>query len=104
MQALKKYLSLFLLLLFLFPLAEKELHALEHADEEHCTASDKHFHELEHNCHVCDFTLAKTDASPEAEFSFLVFSRNFVFRPFIQSVSSPSAFAYLPSRAPPASL
>ncbi|OFY86496.1 MAG: hypothetical protein A3F72_15025 [Bacteroidetes bacterium RIFCSPLOWO2_12_FULL_35_15] len=56
MQKLKNILSVFILLVFLFPLAEKGIHDFSHINETHCISSDKHFHSPEHHCEICDFT------------------------------------------------
>lgn len=45
-----------MLLLFLFPLAEKGIHDFSHINDTHCISSDKHFHSPEHHCEICDFT------------------------------------------------
>ncbi|HPD52946.1 MAG TPA: hypothetical protein PLI08_03310 [Bacteroidia bacterium] len=61
----RSVLSVFFLLVFLYPLAEKTLHELSHAGDVHCnTVSQYHLHQEEHHCEVCDFTLTGT-----AEFS-----------------------------------
>ncbi len=54
-QKLKSSLSFCLLLIFLFPFVEKELHHFSHFIEVHCTITDKHFDPLEHHCTICDF-------------------------------------------------
>jgi hypothetical protein len=56
MQKLKNLLSIFTLLIFLFPLAEKGVHDYSHINDTHCISSDKHFHSEEHHCEICDFT------------------------------------------------
>ena len=53
--ALKKICSLLLLMGLMAPVVEKSIHSWEHRNDVHCTSSDKHFHELEHNCAVCDY-------------------------------------------------
>ncbi|MDQ3047639.1 MAG: hypothetical protein M3R27_08840 [Bacteroidota bacterium] len=101
MQSIKKYSSILLLFLFLFPLVEKEHHAHEHADEEHCNASDKHFHEMEHNCSICDFTLQKTEEFNEAEFTFVDSYGTLTYTPFFVSENPSFTLYHLPTRAPP---
>jgi hypothetical protein len=100
-QQLKKYLSLFFLSLFLFPMVEMQVHAFEHKDDLHCTSADKHFHPLEHNCSICDYTSTDSNSSTENNFSTLIFSSTFNFIPFIESVNIPDTFCDLPARAPP---
>ncbi|NNM94027.1 MAG: hypothetical protein HKL88_01020 [Bacteroidia bacterium] len=70
----KKYCSLFLLSIFLFATAEKGVHDILHLGDSHChSLSEKHYHNLEHHCYVCDFcfsffegdfTSLKTPAAP----------------------------------------
>ncbi|MGQ0827798.1 MAG: hypothetical protein ACT4ON_05335 [Bacteroidota bacterium] len=103
MKHIKKYLSLFCLILFLFPLVEKNVHAFEHYDEVHCNSTDKHFHELEHTCSLCDFTITES-YSAESDYQLIISAKQFLFHPFIESVNTPHAFQDLPARAPPVSL
>lgn len=100
-KQLKKYLSFFFLFLLLFPLAEKGVHAFEHHDEVHCTITDKHFHELEQECSICDFTIIDSNGIPNTDVKFISVSQSNTFQEFIQSVKIPFAYSNLPSRAPP---
>lgn len=100
-QQSKKYFSIFFLFLFLFPLAEKEIHALEHKADIHCGATDKHFHSVEHNCSICDFTNTTTTSAPETSSQFIISFQQFSFLPFIESITTANAFHHLPARAPP---
>lgn len=60
---IRSFLAIFALMLFLFPLAEKEMHALDHHDDEHCAEHElMHLHEKDHVCFICDFTFEKSDA------------------------------------------
>ncbi|MGZ4053703.1 MAG: hypothetical protein ACXVPY_08135 [Bacteroidia bacterium] len=97
----KKYVSIFFLFLFLFPTIEKQVHAFEHSADSHCTATDKHFHTLEHSCSICDFTITDSNQAPETEIQFIISANHFSYHPFIESVNIPDAFQNLPSRAPP---
>ncbi len=99
---IRQLLSCFLLLLFLFPLAEKEFHALEHGGDEHCAEHElMHLHEKEHDCTICDYTFEKT-----AEFSFVSFQIHFttfftspiVYRSYLAS----KEFSFYSHRGPPA--
>lgn len=100
-KQLKKYLPFIFLFLLLFPIAEKALHALEHRSNRHCTITDKHFHQQEHSCSICDFTVTDSNGLPETDIAFINSSQEFLFQPFTQSVNIPFAFSNLPSRAPP---
>jgi hypothetical protein len=100
-ETFKKYCSIIFLFLFLFPLVEKEIHAIEHADDVHCSASDKHFHELEHSCSICDYTFSSS-ADLISPLCFAVDNgKSFVFNPFIVEHVSIEFNYLLPSRAPP---
>jgi hypothetical protein len=95
------YLSFFFLLLFLFPQAEKQIHAFQHKNDTHCSTTDKHFHNPEHNCSICDFTATDSNAISENDFSFTISGSQFLYEPFIENVNSVKTFHHLPSRAPP---
>lgn len=97
----KKYISLFFLFLLIFPLAEKVIHSHEHLQDVHCNAIEKHFHEQEHECSICDFTITESNSLPSNEIRFVVSSQSFSFNEFLQSVNISHAYSNLPSRAPP---
>ncbi len=97
----KKYLSIFLLFLFLFPIVETEVHAYKHSFDKHCVSTDKHFHPLEHHCSICDFTITNSSIPPSNNYLGLISSSVYFYNPFIESVNKPTAFQDLPSRAPP---
>ena len=78
------------------------MHAFEHYDEVHCQATDKHFHESEHSCSICDFTITESYLV-EGDYQFIISAKQFLFYPFIENVNTPHAFQYLPARAPPVS-
>jgi len=97
----KKYYSLFFLFLLLFPMVEKQVHAFEHRDDIHCSATDKHFHALEHNCAVCDYTSTDSNSSADHQLTFYIATIAFRYSSFSEEVHIPDAFQDLPSRAPP---
>lgn len=98
---LKRYQALFLLFLLFFPIVEKAIHSFEHHDELHCTITDKHFHEQEHDCNICDFTITDSNGIPYNDVSFVIATQNISYKIFIQGLSIPFAYSNLPSRAPP---
>ncbi len=98
---IKKYLAVLFLFLLLFPLTEKALHAFEHHDDIHCSITDKHFHEQEHECSICDFTITDSNGIPCTDVSFVISSQKFSYTEFISGLSIPYAYSNLPSRAPP---
>lgn len=53
---LRLFFTYFTLLLFLFPMIEKGIHAFEHEEEEHCAEYEEtHLHEKHHECILCDY-------------------------------------------------
>jgi hypothetical protein len=100
-KELQKYLSLLLLVLFLFPMLEKQRHAFEHVADKHCTANEKHFHEEEHHCSICDFTITDSTTSTSAYRLQTLSIQQASFSVLPQSIYFPDAFQSLPSRAPP---
>ncbi len=63
----RKYISLISLFVFLIPFGVNAIHSIGHADEFHCTEkSDKHFHEKEHHCSVCDYIQVLADELAES--------------------------------------
>ncbi len=100
-QHIKKYFSILFLVLFLFPMVEKQVHAFQHSSDLHCTNADKHFHQVEHSCSICDFTYTESNASTENNFSFLIHTTTFNYISFFESIHTVNAFKHLPCRAPP---
>lgn len=100
-QQLKKYGSLFLLLLFLFPLVEKQVHILDHLNDTRCVATDKHFHEMEHACPICEFTVTDSCIVPTVQLTVILSEQTYFFKVATENIHTPEAFQDLPSRAPP---
>jgi hypothetical protein len=100
-QQVKKYLSLFLIVLFLFPQVEKAVHDIQHSKDSHCASANKHFHSLEHSCSICDFTSSNSSSTPDTDYQFILCVQRFSFEPFIESNIIQNAFNNLPARAPP---
>jgi hypothetical protein len=100
-KKINKYFSVFFLILFLFSLVEKQAHAFQHQNDSHCLATDKHFHNVEHNCSICDFTSTDSNTSTENDFTFIISSSEFSYNAFQQNTNSLKSFHHLPSRAPP---
>jgi hypothetical protein len=82
-------------------MVEKQLHSFDHRNDIHCSATDKHFHVLEHNCSICDFTVTSSDKAPESFIQFLIAATPFYFQALTESINISNAFKHLPSRAPP---
>ena len=84
-------------------MVEKEMHAFKHADDFHCTAENKHFHNLEHNCGICDFNFCSSEGSTQIETSYTLFSLSFSYTPSINSIYELNTIDHSGSRAPPIS-
>jgi hypothetical protein len=97
----KKYISLAILLLFLFPMVEKQIHAFEHSADKHCTANEKHFHELEHHCDVCVFTMGDSSLETGADYHFINSSEQYTYTISTERVYLTRIYNNLPARAPP---
>ena len=100
-----KYLSVLVLLGFLFPMVQKGLHDLEHAGDVHCAVGgEKHFHAQEHVCYLCDHTVPVSSAlvqyNIECDFSFLPF----YYSGFNSQHYFNDAVCLLPQRGPPFSV
>lgn len=94
--------SLFLLFLFLAPQVQKGLHDFEHRNEVHCDAtSEVHFHQLEHVCDFCDFSLVI--GSGETFFASDTFQdvMCFIHEPEYFHFFTHFLWNAIPSRAPP---
>ena len=97
----KSILSAFLLLLFIFPLVEKEVHTLRHVEAFHCKATDKHFHEIQHACAICDFIVPVTTAPSKPDHDLNVYTSSSLIL-FYSETKVVSVTEYFPSlRAPP---
>ena len=98
---LQSFFSAFVLALFLFPLVEKEVHAFQHADAFHCKATDKHFHEQEHSCPICDFIVPVGTAPSRAVYNFEVYASSSIVLPFSETKIFSSSKYFVSLRAPP---
>jgi hypothetical protein len=91
---------LFLLSVFIFPIAVKSLHF--HENEFHCNAkNEKHFHNEHENCSICDyefsiFTLATNNIHTQKNEIYVNNKIPYILFPFIKKIY----LSYL-LRAPP---
>ena len=66
----KNIIAAFLLFIFLLPTTEQVLHSWQHRNDLHChVKGEKHFHEQEHHCSLCDFS-STSSANISQHFSF----------------------------------
>lgn|GEM_PF-699859 len=99
--SIRKYLSLFLLSIFLFAYTEKSVHDVLHADDVHChSITEKHFHNIEHHCAICDFEFPFFDKAHVQQLSFTHSFTSSIFLATEQNIAL-SEISSLPSRAPP---
>ena len=98
----KKHLYLFLLCLFLFPFVEKGLHDFSHRNDFSCSVkTEKHIHNEEHNCFICDFNIpAATEPTPHSDGFFLTVT-SFNYSSFSQHLILPKADYKFSPRSPP---
>jgi hypothetical protein len=102
MQTSKAYISLFLLFLFLFPQLEKGIHDWHHGNDNHCkTKQEYHFHEEEHSCSLCDYSIPLIKNSIIEQFNIITR----VYTPYNFTYTEHFTFSdtgtLLPPRAPP---
>lgn len=100
-KVFQKYCSLFVVFLILFPMVEKQVHAFEHLNEKHCTANEKHFHEQEHHCTVCDFTLTNAVGVDASAYQYVSSFKEIPYSLFIESTITVGTYIDIPARAPP---
>ena len=82
-------------------MVEKEVHTFKHAKDSHCTSENKHFHSLEHNCGICDFTFCPPYGSAYVNPSYSLFSFSFSYIPSINCIYELNTIDNSGSRAPP---
>lgn len=102
MKIIKKYFSLFFLLLFLFPQVEKGIHDFTHGTGSHCKELSLHFCEKEHSCTLCDYQITPAIKSiVPFSTSFPIVEKEITFIIPITIFLSQELKYNLPSRAPP---
>ena len=94
--------GVFLLLLFLFPQAQKGWHDFEHRHDTHCYATAEiHLHQLEHVCEICDISIAVGIKSSFVNYDIVLNSIQFSFSDGVVKSFPASFWQSLPPRAPP---
>jgi hypothetical protein len=102
-NTINRFASFLVLLLFLFPLVETELHAISHWNDKHCLETGLHFHQEEHHCTLCDFVLPLGNSQLISDIGFKKYLSDSTFLPSL----IPAAVLHAPEyyfslRAPPA--
>ncbi len=100
-NTLKIFYSLALLIAFLLPQIEQQVHAFEHLNDSHCSSTDNHFHEQEHSCDICDYTFPSHFTSISSDFSIKNTISDFDYQFTFYSKFSNKNINQLPARAPP---
>ena len=101
-QLYKRYFSVFLLFLFLLPQIEKGIHDWHHRKDTHCSVKNEtHFHEQEHSCTICDYTIPAVNEPADTYYSFLLSVRSICYSFYSESFSISETHYQLPPRAPP---
>ena len=97
----KKYLSVFFLILFLLPIIGKGIHTHHYVGESHFSTSEKQFYSHEDHCFICDYT--SFDCKSLATINYLNPTpvTYFLYSPFIEDIYFQNAFLHLSLRAPP---
>jgi hypothetical protein len=100
--SLKKFLSIFTIVVFLSPFVIEQVHAFEHLEDKHCTDTETHYCTPEHHCKLCDFVQLTSD-SHDSEIQIkaeLVLTANDIY--FYQAVSFEHPKFNYSLRGPPA--
>lgn len=72
---LRKFIALFILTVFVFPLIAEQAHNLHHRNDTHCSERNTvHFHETEHHCFICDYIPVNSNKPTEQYYLSLTFS------------------------------
>jgi len=65
----RQILSFIVLLIFVFPFIQKEIHSLAHAQDFHCTTkTERHYHKEQHFCLVCEYNILLGETSEDHVF------------------------------------
>jgi len=86
---LRKYLAYLVFFAFLYQFAEKGIHVFEHVEETHCAEHwEKHFHDKEHDCFICDLDLV-------SQYAFVHFGENYKFNTVLANTISEQQIEFL---------
>lgn len=100
-QSFRRYFSLFLLSIFLFAYTEITVHSIEHSGDEHChVIGERHIHNAEHHCAICDFEFPFYDNVHVLKLTFTSTTISTIFLSTEQNLALRKV-STLPSRGPP---
>ncbi len=74
LNKIKSYISLLMLALLMFPMADKAVHDFVHLNDEHCGITDTHYCKAEHTCSICDYVFSSSATPPETQEHLTIFS------------------------------
>ncbi len=101
-KIIKNISAVFLLVLFLLPTAEQTIHAYKHSNDKHCNVvGEKHFHEKEHHCFLCDYTITSEMQAAKAFSATKIFHQPFSFSLFKNDFVEIESAKPHPARGPP---
>ncbi|MGP8216385.1 MAG: hypothetical protein ACLQQ4_12520 [Bacteroidia bacterium] len=102
MTSTKKYLSLFLLVLFLFPQVEKGIHVFQHHRESEPSVENVlHFNHAEHPCPICDYSFAIPHQAAPCKCDVYVFVKSADYATYFAAVPFIDIDGQFSPRAPP---
>jgi hypothetical protein len=88
--------------LFAIPTTEGIIHAIQHSNEQHCSAlNEKHFHEQEHHCALCDYNLIDHFSNSNDEFVQILNTTLFKYQQKKQTNFAYLQFQNVKLRGPP---
>lgn len=104
MHKARTYSYIFLLVLLLFPLANKVAHQFEHYNSPHCNTKALHFCDSEHICNYCDYIFSKLPSFTPThhQYNFIIPIKSLVVLLFLGLVKPTTSLKYrLLLRGPP---
>ena len=97
-----KYIAFFLFCLFVFPRIEKEVHALIHANDEHCKETGEfHFHKKEHSCSICDYSNSISKSPELTNYRIFLTAHSTSYQLYTAQIRLTKPDYQVPLRAPP---
>lgn len=101
-RSYKKYVGVFLFFLFVFPSIQQGIHGFEHRHDFHCDAkTEKHLHEQEHHCDVCDYSIPVSNCASFGNITFVLSYTPNYYKDFRSTPIFFNGDFRVPARAPP---
>lgn len=96
-----RFLTVFLAWVLLMPTAFEFTHSINHKDEFKCNSSEKHFHEKEDHCSICDFVLPLSIEAEDEVSGFKTFLSSINYFPLLEFIFIPYQNYNFSLRGPP---